>query len=73
MRLTLKYSLPFITVTLAYRQAEIEVLRVLVDTGSARTMFAADVVASGVDSRAGGHIADCARRWRGGSGFHASG
>jgi predicted aspartyl protease len=45
MRLTLKYSLPFVTVTLAYRQAEIEVSHVLVDTGSARTMFAADMVA----------------------------
>lgn len=45
MRLTLKYSLPFVTVTLTYRQAEIEVSHVLVDTGSARTVFAADVVA----------------------------
>jgi len=45
MQLKLKYSLPFVTVTLAYRQAEIEVSHVLVDTGSARTMFSADVVA----------------------------
>jgi predicted aspartyl protease len=45
MRLTLKYDLPFVTTTLVYRQAEIEVPLVLVDTGSARTMFAADVVA----------------------------
>ena len=45
MRLTLKYSLPFVTVTLTYSQAEIEVSHVLVDTGSARTMFAADKVA----------------------------
>jgi predicted aspartyl protease len=45
MQLTLKYSLPFVTVTLAYRQTEVEVPHVLVDTGSARTIFAADVVA----------------------------
>lgn len=44
MRLTLEYSLPFVIVTLTYRQAEVEVSHVLVDTGSARTMFAADVV-----------------------------
>lgn len=44
MQLTLKYSLPFVTVSLAYRRAEIEVPHVLVDTGSAKTMFAADVV-----------------------------
>ena len=45
MQLTLKYSLPFVTATLVYRRTEIEVPHVLVDTGSARTMFAADVVA----------------------------
>jgi predicted aspartyl protease len=45
MQLTLKYSLPFVSVTLVCRQAEIEVPHVLVDTGSARTMLAADVVA----------------------------
>jgi hypothetical protein len=45
MRLTLKYGLPFITATLTYRRKEVEVSHVLVDTGSARTTFAADVVA----------------------------
>jgi predicted aspartyl protease len=45
MQLKLKYSLPFVIVTLTYRQAEIETSQVLVDTGSARTMFSADVVA----------------------------
>ena len=45
MRLTLKYGLPFVTATLTYRQKEVEVKHVLVDTGSARTAFAADVVA----------------------------
>jgi len=45
MQLKLKYSLPFVTVTPAYRQAKIEVSHVLVDTESARTMFSADMVA----------------------------
>jgi predicted aspartyl protease len=45
MRLTLEYGLPFITVALTYRGKQIEALHVLVDTGSARTTFAADVVA----------------------------
>jgi len=45
MRLTLEYGLPFITVALTYRGKQIEALNVLVDTGSARTTFAADVVA----------------------------
>ncbi len=45
MQLTLEYGLPFITATLTYLQKEVEVQHLLVDTGSARTMFAADVVA----------------------------
>jgi predicted aspartyl protease len=45
MRLTLEYGLPFITATLTYLQKEVEVQHMLVDTGSARTMFAADIVA----------------------------
>lgn len=45
MQLTLKDDLPFLTVKVAYRGAEIEVPHVLVDTGSARTILAADVVA----------------------------
>ncbi len=45
MRLTLKDDLPFITIKVIYRGAEIEVPHVLVDTGSASTMLAADVVA----------------------------
>jgi len=45
MRLTLKYGLPFITAILTYRQKEVEVSHVLIDTGLARTVFAADVVA----------------------------
>ena len=46
MKLTLEHGLPFVTVSLLYRQAEIEVSHILVDTGSARTIFAADAVSS---------------------------
>ena len=44
MRLTLKDDLPFVTVDVAYGGTQIEVPHVLVDTGSASTMLAADVV-----------------------------
>jgi hypothetical protein len=44
MQLTLKDDLPFATVKVAYRGAEIEIADVLVDTGSASTMLAADTV-----------------------------
>jgi len=40
MQLTLKYSLPFVTATLVYHRTKIKVPHILVDTGSARTMFA---------------------------------
>jgi hypothetical protein len=42
MQLTLKDDLPFITMTVAYRGAEIDVPNVLVDTGSASTILSAD-------------------------------
>ena len=42
MQLTLKDDLPFITITVAYQGAEIEVPHVLVDTGSASTILSAD-------------------------------
>ena len=45
MQLTLKDNLPFTTITVAYRGAEIEISSVLVDTGSASTILAADIVA----------------------------
>lgn len=44
MQLTLKDDLPFATVKVVYRGAEIEIADVLVDTGSASTMLAADTV-----------------------------
>jgi len=53
MKLALTADLPYVTVTVAYRGAEIEVPDVLVDTGSASTMFASDVVAAaGISPRA---------------------
>jgi predicted aspartyl protease len=44
MRLTLKDDLPFVRVTVIYRGAELEISDVLVDTGSATTILAADQV-----------------------------
>lgn len=44
MRLILKDNLPFTTVTLEYQRATVEVQNVLVDTGSASSIFAADKV-----------------------------
>ena len=44
MQLTLRDKLPFVTVTLAHGGTAVTVPQVLIDTGSARTIFAADVV-----------------------------
>ena len=44
MRLTLRDNLPFVTATLAYRGTVVMAPHVLIDTGSARTIFAADIV-----------------------------
>lgn len=46
MRLTLKDDLPFVTVRIVFRGTEAEVPAVLIDTGSAGTILAADVVAT---------------------------
>jgi predicted aspartyl protease len=45
MRLTLRDDLPFVQVTVIYRDAELEISDVLIDTGSATTILAADQVA----------------------------
>ena len=45
MRLTLRDDLPFVQVSVIYQGAEIEISDVLVDTGSATTILAADQVA----------------------------
>ena len=42
MRLILKDDLPFVQVTVAYQGAELEISDVLLDTGSATTILAAD-------------------------------
>ncbi|MBI3923243.1 MAG: aspartyl protease family protein [Armatimonadetes bacterium] len=44
MQLSLKYDLPFVTATLAYNGTTLEIPNVLVDTGSAGTVFAVDIV-----------------------------
>jgi len=64
MQLTLKDDLPFLTVKVAYCGVEIEVPHVLVDTGSASTILAADVVAqTGIVPELGDCPAHDTRRW----------
>lgn len=46
MRLTLRDNLPFTTLTLTYQGTTLNVSHVLVDTGSATTLLAADLVAT---------------------------
>ena len=43
-RLSLKHELPFTTISMAYNGIPIEISDVLVDTGSASTILAADIV-----------------------------
>ena len=44
MHIEVKYGLPFVGVTICYRGEEIHLKHVLLDTGSAGTIFSADVV-----------------------------
>ena len=44
MQLNLKYDLPFVSVRLVYQRTVLDIGEVLVDTGSASTIFAADQV-----------------------------
>ncbi len=46
MRLVLRDELPFVTATVIYGRARVEVANVLVDTGSASTLINADVLAT---------------------------
>lgn len=46
MQLELEDSLAFVTITVAYQGAHLTVTRVLVDTGSERTVLAGDAVAA---------------------------
>jgi len=45
MQLTLKDDLPFATITIVHRGKRTDIADALVDTGSASTILAADVVA----------------------------
>ncbi|HID50950.1 MAG TPA: hypothetical protein EYP41_02790 [Anaerolineae bacterium] len=45
MQLLLQNNLPFITITLGYQQKTITIDNVLVDTGSASTILATEIVA----------------------------
>lgn len=45
MQLTLKDNLPFTTVLVGYLGQEVEIKNMLVDTGSASTMFSVDLLA----------------------------
>jgi len=46
MQLTLRYDLPFTVVKVSYQGTSIDVSDVLIDTGSASTILAADIVAA---------------------------
>ena len=46
MKLSLRYNLPFLTVVVGYQGKEATIAHVLVDTGSASTILAADAVAT---------------------------
>jgi len=46
MQLTLKDGLPFATVEVFYHGVSVEIQDVLIDTGSASTIFSADILAS---------------------------
>ena len=45
MRLELEGNLPFVSIRVAYRGAETEIRKVLIDTGSASTLLSVDSVA----------------------------
>ena len=44
MKITLRHGLPFVSVTIAYRDRQLQLANVLLDTGSAGTVFSADRV-----------------------------
>ena len=46
MRLTLRDKLPFVTITIPYKEAAVDISNVLVDTGSASTVASAGAVAA---------------------------
>lgn len=44
MNIEIKYNLPFVALAICYRKKELELNNVLLDTGSAGTVFSADIV-----------------------------
>ena len=44
MNLQMRHGLPYVTVTLLYGSQQLDLVNVLLDTGSAGTLFAADQV-----------------------------
>jgi hypothetical protein len=46
MRLELEGNLPFIAIRVGYRETEIEIPKVLIDTGSAGTLLSVDAVSA---------------------------
>lgn len=46
MKIRVREGLPFVTVTLVYRGKKLDIKEVLIDTGSAGSVFSADKVAS---------------------------
>jgi len=46
VRLELEGNLPFVAIKLGYRGVEIEIAKVLIDTGSASTLLSVDTVSS---------------------------
>ena len=46
MQLSLKYSLPFTTVTIAYQETTLRIPDILIDTGSGSTVLAVDIVSA---------------------------
>lgn len=46
MQLSLKYNLPFTTLTITYKGVSLEIPEVLIDTGSGSTVLSADLLSS---------------------------
>ncbi|KPA14811.1 Peptidase A2A, retrovirus RVP subgroup [Candidatus Magnetomorum sp. HK-1] len=46
MKLLIRYNLPFIKITVGYRNLSIDIPNILLDTGSATTILNADIISS---------------------------
>jgi hypothetical protein len=57
MNIDMRYGLPFIEIGICYRGEELQLKNILLDTGSAGTIFSADVVAAiGVEVEPGDYL-----------------